>query len=44
MEIWFREVKQHKNITLDDPLLQEQAIKFANLLSKYFFFKLIIYF
>ena len=33
MEIWFREVKQNANITLDGPLMQEQALKFSNLLG-----------
>jgi hypothetical protein len=35
MEMWFREVKQTENITLDGPLIQEQALKFSNLLGNY---------
>jgi hypothetical protein len=35
MEMWFREVKQTENITLDGPLIQEQALQFSNLLGNY---------
>ena len=34
MEIWFRDVKHGKNIAIDGPLIQEQALKFATLLGK----------
>ena len=31
MEIWFNDVKHNKNIPIDGPIMQEQAIRFANL-------------
>jgi hypothetical protein len=29
MEMWFKEVKKNKDVTLDGPLMQQQALKFA---------------
>jgi hypothetical protein len=31
MEIWFRDAKHNKNVTIDGPKLQTQAINFATL-------------
>jgi hypothetical protein len=34
MEIWFRDLKHNKNVTIDGPTLQAQALKFETLLGK----------
>jgi hypothetical protein len=33
MEMWFKEVKKNKDVTLDGPLMQQQALKFAQYLN-----------